>query len=591
MPDNKMTAIIALGVFIVFMAPSIYGQGPNTPPEITVGATSVNPDTVDRFGANLVEFSALFRDADDPGADSFFVTFMARAPYSAPAYVISDSLQNGQNGLVITNNGDSTYTVAISWDPPDDASLGAYDLYCMVSDGQDFAEDIYDNNVDELYISNGGENIPPVVPSDNAFASPANIERIGPNVTTISATFTDLDGPGVSAFNVSFKLRYPNDISEIILADSVANGQGGVSISDDGAGIYTASISWDPPDIQTLGYYDLYFQVTDGIDISYDQYWNNLDELQIYDAVTNNLPTIVADTTFALPDSVNRTGSGYAMIKSSFSDSDLPGRGSFLITVKLRDQGLNEYTIANSAGHGQQGVRIIHTSGGNYDATILWDPPDTAQIGTYDIYFFVDDGRGGTAVDGYANNADELAITASALLGDGYILRRTNNSDNCGGSNSACHNIANHQSFECLNCHESHAGTNIYLVRDSIQTPNSGTKQVLFKSLGIGDPFNPAPVVGDPNSGVMADDSDGVFTGVCEVCHTTTSHHRNDGSQPFPNHNNANDCTSCHPHEGGFAAGESAGGSGCTRHNTNFVGMDSASTTSHPVLAICAADS
>ncbi len=75
-------------------------------------------------------------------------------------------------------------------------------------------EDNFDNNPDELLITHGGENSPPIIAGDNTYASPAGVERIGANTTTISATFADSDLPGVSAFNVSFKLRLPNDISD-----------------------------------------------------------------------------------------------------------------------------------------------------------------------------------------------------------------------------------------------------------------------------------------------------------------------------------------------------------------------------------------
>ena len=71
---------------------------------------------------------------------------------------------------------------------------------------------------------------------------------------------------------------------------------------------------------------------------------------------------------------------------------------------------------------------------------------------------------------------------------------------------------------ECLTCHTPHNTSNIYLVREIISTPLSGDKSVVLKTTGIGDPDNdPDPVAGDPNSGAPADDSDGVFTGVCEV--------------------------------------------------------------------------
>ena len=557
----------------------------NNAPQITAGITAVNPASIDRFGAVTTEFSATFTDADQPGVSGFLITFKTRSPYNEIVYLAADALQNGVGGMTIVDGGGGSYTATFSWDPQDNTYLGYHDLYCEISDGTDAAADNFADNLDELLITNGGENAPPLVPADNAFASPAAVERIGANPTTISATFTDTDIPGVAAFRVSFKLRLPDNSAELILADSVADGQSGVIISDDGGGIYTASVSWDPPDAQTLGFYDLYFQVDDGADISYDNYFNNLDELELYDAISNNPPAIVADTTFALPTSVNRIGSEYTMIKSTFIDIDMPGRGAFTVTIGVRDQSSTEYILVNAANHGEQGLRIENKPGGVYEATVLWYPPDDQVTGTYDLYFSVQDNNGASATDDYPANADELTVTSTAILGDGNLLRRTNDSGNCGGTNSACHAIANHQTFECLTCHMPHGTTNIYMVRDTIQTPNSGNLEVVFKTLGIGDSFNdPDPSPGDPTSGVMADSTDGVFTGVCEVCHTTTGHHRNDGSQPPPNHNDAVDCTSCHPHEAGFAVsggGESSGGQACSCHGSIFNPMNSSTSSYH----------
>ncbi|MEE9555472.1 MAG: hypothetical protein V3W18_14395 [candidate division Zixibacteria bacterium] len=562
----------------------------NNPPLITAGNTAVNPTSLDRFGPGTTEFSVTFTDADEPGVSGFFVTFKTRSPYNQFIYLAADALQHGVGGMTITDGGGGSYTATIFWDPPDNTNLGYHDLYCEISDGTDAAVDNFADNIDELLISNGGENAPPVVPADNAFASPAAVERIGTNPTTISATFTDTDIPGVTVFRVSFKLRLPDNSAELILADSVANGQSGVTISDDGGGIYTASVSWDPPDAQTLGFYDLYFQVDDGVDISYDNYFNNLDEFEIYDAISNNAPTIVADTTFAIPTSVNRIGSEYTMIKSTFTDIDMPGRGAFTVTIAVRDQSSIEDILVNAANHGEQGLRIENRPGGVYEATVLWYPADAQATGTYDLYFYVEDNYAAATVDGYSNNADELTVTSTAILGDGNLLRRTNDSGNCGGPNSACHAIANHQTFECLTCHTPHNTTNIYMVRDTIQTPSSGNREVIFKTLGIGDAFNdPDPVAGDPTSGVMADSSDGVFTGVCEVCHRTTTHHTNDGigqdSTQLPAvHNDAVDCTSCHPHDGGFSpsgGGESSGGQACACHGSIFNPMNSSTDSYH----------
>jgi len=84
------------------------------------------------------------------------------------------------------------------------------------------------------------------------------------------------------------------------------------------------------------------------------------------------------------------------------------------------------------------------------------------------------------------------------------------------------------------------------LIRDVIRTPNSGPKMVKF--------FRPT----GPNSFA---DADQVFDGICQVCHTQTTHMRNDGSGPDQWHMNVGGaaelkCTeACHLHKNGFAHG------------------------------------
>lgn len=567
----------------------------NNPPVIAAGTTSVAPPSVDRLGPATTEFSVPFTDGDQPGAGAFAVTFIAREPITDFQHIIADSLVNGQGGMTVSDDGAGAYTARFDWDPPDGIALGYYDLYASVSDGQSQAVDGFDNNLNDLLITSGGENQPPVVPADNTFASPAALERVGANSTVLSATFTDGDQPGVGAFTVTFKLRTPDNIGEIVLASNAGDGVGGVSISDVGGGIYTAAISWDPPDVQELGLYDLYFDVSDGSASSFDGFENNLDELQIYDAVSNNPPFLTAGNTFALPDTVTRIGSEFTMIKSVFSDADVPGNGAFTVTFKVRDEANAEYTLVDAAKNGEQGIRIRSLTGADYEAAFLWDPPVGQLTGTYDLYFQVTDNNLATVTDNYTDNADELTITATAIAGDGFLLRRNNDAGGCGGTASACHNLADHQSQNCLVCHAPHSTSNIFLIRESIQTPNSGERTVVFKTLGIGDPNNdPDPTVGDPNSGVMADDSNADTTGVCEVCHTTTGHHQNDGTSPGPGHYNAEICSGCHTHDEGFpipaGGGESAGGAACSCHSSIFTPMNSSTTTYHHQMNGNAAD-
>jgi hypothetical protein len=101
------------------------------------------------------------------------------------------------------------------------------------------------------------------------------------------------------------------------------------------------------------------------------------------------------------------------------------------------------------------------------------------------------------------------------------------------------------------------------LIRDEVETPNSGVKTVKF--------FN--------NTGPHSfADGDSTRDGVCEVCHTQTNHFRNDGNAPDQLHDNlggksGTDCIDCHTHPDGFGHG---GGSAvceeCHGHDPGYGG-------------------
>jgi hypothetical protein len=557
----------------------------NNPPVVATGAMTALPTSVDRVGAVATEISIPFSDGDSPGAAAFQVTIHLREPLDQGTIVLASALQNGTGGLTITDDGGGDYTARISWDPADNALVGYYDLYCLISDGEDQGEDLFDNNPDELLITNGGENSSPVVPSDNVYATPAGVQRVGVYPTTLTARFLDPDMPGASAFAVTFKVRLPDNTTELTLANAVGDGTGGVTISDDGGGVYTARLDWDAGDTADLGFYDLYFLVSDGSASAVDGFLDNQDELELFDPLLNTPVTIVSGATLVQPVSITRSGTDFTMIQCVFHDDDMPGPGGFLVDVRVRDAATTEYPLVTIARDGEQGLRIKPLGGGDYEASVLWDPPIGQVAGLYDLYFSVTDAGPSTATDDFTANADELTVTADPVLGDGYLLRRSHDANACGGPNAACHNIEDHQGQTCLTCHVPHGSPNIYLIGETIETPNSGTKSVVFKTLGIGDPYNdPDPVVGDPTSGVPGDDSDGVFTGVCEVCHTATSHHRNDASAPVPGHYNAEDCTSCHSHSGGFSGGEGGGGGGCACHNNILIPMQTEGPNYHHTM-------
>lgn len=203
------------------------------------------------------------------------------------------------------------------------------------------------------------------------------------------------------------------------------------------------------------------------------------------------------------------------------------------------------------------------------------------------------------------NTAAFTGYNSSTIKGDGRLLRRHSDDPTCGGPMMGCHNLLVHSSdisrnnygtwgrtFNCLTCHTPHETKNIYLIKPTISTPNSGDKTVDFRTLGIGDPYNdPDPVPGTHDYS-LGDATDNFNDSVCEVCHTQTSHFRNVDSQtPSPNHNNDKNCTNsaCHPHTLGFpypAEGESSGGNSCDScHSDLFTSMNNDTTRYHHYLA------
>jgi predicted CXXCH cytochrome family protein len=69
----------------------------------------------------------------------------------------------------------------------------------------------------------------------------------------------------------------------------------------------------------------------------------------------------------------------------------------------------------------------------------------------------------------------------------------------------------------CWDCHnhEGEAGSNLWMIPELLATPSSGDWTVIFTASSGANSYA---------------DGDGTYDGVCEVCHTGTDQHQNDGS-------------------------------------------------------------
>jgi len=82
-------------------------------------------------------------------------------------------------------------------------------------------------------------------------------------------------------------------------------------------------------------------------------------------------------------------------------------------------------------------------------------------------------------------------------------------------------------------------------------------------------------------------DSGSPYNGICEVCHTQTNHHQNDGTAPGgQDHNNGTDCGLCHKHEGSFQPSGSCRDCHSTQQGNRAAVVGQFSANSHHVQGV-----
>ena len=129
-------------------------------------------------------------------------------------------------------------------------------------------------------------------------------------------------------------------------------------------------------------------------------------------------------------------------------------------------------------------------------------------------------------------NADSSALCTNCHKVNGYSGYST--------ASISMHNGSKHSSSTiCLDCHATHGSNNILLIRSKING-----KTINFQNFSGTNNF--------VNAG---------GTGLCQVCHTATSHYKADGTGQ--DHNVGRNCTQCHTHGSGFSPFGSGGAGGC----------------------------
>ncbi len=394
----------------------------NRPPMIVAGDTNALPSTVIRIGTATTTISSNFTDADLPAVGSFNVTFKVRDPNGNDIVIVNDKANGGSGvlgGLLNILTQGSGYRASIVWDPADTVVVGKYDLYFSVTDAYGSkAEDSFSNNKGELDIKD--PIVVPTISAGNLHAVPSTINRDTTEATTIYAEFQDTAYTTPNVFLVTIMIRDSQSF-EMILADSLKNGLQGtgggiLNISRQGV-VFNVSLSWDPLSSVLEGPYDLYFKVRDPVGgFAVDTYANNEDKLLL----TIQYPPVITNV-WADPFTLAVSGPGTTRISAEFTDQDAKGISDFKVTLSLRNPVGNDITLFKDKVNGQNGefggTLIVEKLGGSYFARYLWDPPETAITGSYDLKAEVTDQNTLKAESGFDLNLDKLNLTGGVPPG------------------------------------------------------------------------------------------------------------------------------------------------------------------------------
>ncbi len=380
-------------------------------PTLTPGTTSATPAILQVDGPSTTQLGAAFAHADDLAVSVFAITFAVRDEANNVLTLVQDE-HHGNSGLTVTRIAVGSYLASLSWNPPDNATVGAYDLQMSIRDtANGTAVDSFSSNSNELVLSRAPQG--PQVASGATGASPTNAS-MGIDQILLWVNFTHPESPGLESFSVSFEVRDGNETVLQVLDDGDL-GAPNLTLHSTGGTAYSAQFRWAVPTGLVAGTYDLQASITDhhGL-VAVDLFSNNLEEL---DLITPPVaPTLTAGTTIANPRYVNVLTDAITNLSLDFQLAEAATADSFLVTIKVRDQGNNVLTLVDSQSHGNHGLVVEQVDEGQWKAHFLWNPPAGQGLGTYDLSATVRMAQSGLSIsDAFTANLEELTLADEDL--------------------------------------------------------------------------------------------------------------------------------------------------------------------------------
>ncbi len=299
------------------------------------------------------------------------------------------------------------------------------------------------------------------------------------------------------------------------------------------------------------------------------------------------------------------------------TNNDTIGCADTTFTLSLADTNSTNFNASTIAP-----TSLIIATGANRSSTLTVSSKAGAPSGATDTTTVSAAATGHTSASRSVTTDVDLTPLSA---GDGYLLKR-NKEETCHACHKTdlnspgdpgaikMHNSANTNSTKwsgsggwginggkygiiaCTTCHTGHSTPNIYLINQTIRTPDGSNFQgratnsvtVDFR-VRSGNPASPGPAT----AGIMGDDSVTHATSnmICQVCHTYDATQVNGVKYHAYNmsvtttHNSGMDCVGCHSHKVAFKSGESTGGANCAAcHPTIWGGITNATKTSKHLL-------